>query len=215
MKLLLINPPQTFYPGSEPPAGNLPIGLMYIAAVLQKADYRVEILDAFMADSTFQKNGDTISVGMPFERIKQEILERKPDIVGIAGPFTCQIENALKISNLTKEANPSILTVVGGPHVSLVPKDFLEEAKNVDIAVMGEGEYAMLDIVQAFEGKKQLSDIPGVAFRQDDKVVVNQTRSFIATLMSFLTQPMTWLTWSSTSTPKKLVTAVSETGQYP
>ena len=49
MKVLLINPPQTFYPGSEQPAGNLPIGLMYIAAVLKKAGYKVEILDAFMA----------------------------------------------------------------------------------------------------------------------------------------------------------------------
>ncbi len=66
MKVLLINPPQTFYPGSEQPAGNLPIGLMYIAAVLQKAGYKVEILDAFMADCTFQKNGETISVGYAF-----------------------------------------------------------------------------------------------------------------------------------------------------
>ena len=48
MKVLLVNPPQTFYPGSDPPAGNLPLGLMYIAAVLDKAGYHVEILDAFM-----------------------------------------------------------------------------------------------------------------------------------------------------------------------
>ena len=153
MKVLLINPPQTFYPGSEQPAGNLPIGLMYIAAVLQKAEVKVEILDAFMA-GTFQKIGDAISVGIPFEQIKQEIEARKPDIVGISGPFTCQIENALKISNLVKEVNPNIITVMGGPHVTLVPHQFLEEAKNVDIAVIGEGEYAMLDIAQGFEGKK-------------------------------------------------------------
>ena len=122
MKVLLINPPQTFYPGSEQPAGNLPIGLMYIAAVLKKADYNVEILDAFIA-ATFQRNGETIRVGMPFEQIKQEIQNRKPDIVGISGPFTCQIENSIKISNLTKEVDPNILTVMGGPHVTLVPEE--------------------------------------------------------------------------------------------
>ena len=98
MKILLINPPQTFYPGSEPPAGNLPIGLMYIAAVLQKARYQVEILDAFIAGADFESTGETITVGLPFEQIKQEIKNRKPDIVGIAGPFTCQIGNAIKIS---------------------------------------------------------------------------------------------------------------------
>ena len=182
MKVLLINPPQTFYHGSEPPAGNLPIGLMYIAAVLEKTGYKPEILDAFMADSTFQKNGDTISVGLPFEQIKQEIHRRKPDIVGIAGPFTCQIENSVKISNLAKEVDPSILTVMGGPHVTIVPKDFLKEAKNVDIVVMGEGEYTMLDVASFFEGKKQLNEIPGIAYRQNEKVALNLPRPFIKNL---------------------------------
>jgi anaerobic magnesium-protoporphyrin IX monomethyl ester cyclase len=179
MKVLLINPPQTFYTGSEQPAGNLPIGLMYIAAVLKKADHMVEILDAFMADCAFQENGETINVGMPFEQIKHEIEQRKPDIVGIAGPFTCQIGNAIKISNLVKQVNQNTLTVVGGPHVTLVPKEFLEEATDVDIAVMGEGEYAILEVTEAFEGKKQLNQILGIAFRQDGKITVNPTRPFM------------------------------------
>ena len=182
MKVLLINPPQLFYPGSEQPAGNLPLGLMYIAAILEQEDYKTEILDAFMGDSSFLKNGDTISVGMSFERIKQEISSRKPDIVGIAGPFTCQIENSVKISNLAKEVDSSILTVAGGPHVTIVPKGFLEEAKNVDIAATGEGEYTMLDIVQYFEGKKQLSEILGVAYRKDEEIVINSPRPFIKNL---------------------------------
>jgi anaerobic magnesium-protoporphyrin IX monomethyl ester cyclase len=181
MKILLINPPQTFYPGSEQPAGNLPIGLMYIAAVLKKAGYEVEILDAFMA-ATLQKNGETVTVGIPFEEIKKEIQSRKPQIVGIAGPFTCQIENSIKISNLTKEVDSKILTVIGGPHVTLVPKEFLEEAKNVDIAVIGEGEYAMIEVVQAFEGKKQLNGILGISYRQNGVVVVNRTRTFMENL---------------------------------
>src|SRR5664280_1188600 len=181
MKVLLINPPQTFYPGSEQPAGNLPIGLMYIVAVLANAGVKVEILDAFIA-AAFQKNGETTTVGMPFEQIKQEIQNRKPDIVGISGPFTCQIENSIKVSRLTKEVNPKILTVMGGPHVTLVPKEFLEEAKDVDIAVTGEGEYAMLEVAQAFEGKKQLSDVLGIAYRRNGAVVVNPSRPLIENL---------------------------------
>ena len=182
MKVLLINPPQVFYPGSEQPAGNLPLGLMYIAAVLDKAGYKTEVLDAFMSDGKFLKNGETISVGMPFERIKQEIYSRKPDIVGVAGPFTCQIENSVKISNLVKQVDQSILTVVGGPHVTTVPKGFLEEAKSVDIAVMGEGEYTMLELAQYFEGKKQLSEILGIAYRKEEEVIINSPRPFIENL---------------------------------
>ena len=62
MKNLLINPPQTFFPGSDPPAANLPLGLMYIAAVLDEAGVKTEILDAFMSDLPLRKNGDTTEV---------------------------------------------------------------------------------------------------------------------------------------------------------
>jgi len=182
MKILLINPPQTFYPGSESPAGNLPLGLMYIAAVLRKSGYEVEILDAFMTEKDFCENDETVNVGLSFEEIKQEVETRKPDIVGLAGPFTSQIENTIKTSNIIKEVNPDIITVVGGPHVTLIPKEFLEENPNVDVVVTGEGEYAMLEIAQHIEGKKQLKEIQGIAYRQNGKVILNPRRPFIKDL---------------------------------
>ena len=183
MKVLLINPPQLFYPGSDPPAGNLPLGLMYIAAVLENAGYETEILDAFMTASLFLKVGDTLQVGMPYRKIRAEIQRRKPDIVGIAVPFTCQVENAIRVSNITKEVNPKILTVAGGPHVTVVPVEFLEEAKNIDIAVIGEGESIMVDIAKFLERKKKISDVQGIAYRQDDGVIKqNRLRPFIKDL---------------------------------
>jgi magnesium-protoporphyrin IX monomethyl ester (oxidative) cyclase len=182
MKVLLINPPQTFYPGSDPPAGNLPLGLMYIAAVLDKAGYKVEILDAFMTGASFRKIGDTMTVGMPYEEIKQEIQRRKPDIVGIANPFTCQVEHAIKVGDIVKEVDPNILTVVGGPHVPAVPVEFMEEAENIDIAVIGEGEYAMLDIAKVSEGTKKISDVQGIVYRKNGTITQNAPRPFIKNL---------------------------------
>jgi anaerobic magnesium-protoporphyrin IX monomethyl ester cyclase len=182
MKILLINPPQTFYPGSEPPAGNLPIGLMYIAAVLQKASYQVEILDAFFISSDLPQNGETVTVGLSKGQIAEEIRKRKPDIVGIAGPFTCQIGNSIKTSEAAKEVNFNIQVVMGGPHVTLVPKEFLKENPTVDIVVAGEGEYAMLEVAEHFEGKRALSTIKGIAYRQNDDVIVNPRRPFIEDL---------------------------------
>jgi len=182
MKILLINPPQTFYPGSERPAGNLPLGLMYIAATLEKAGYATEIIDAFTNDNEFRKEGQNTIVGLPFEQIKQEIQNRKPTIIGIAGPFTCQIENSVKISVMAKEVDPKIVTVVGGPHVTMVPKEFLEEESSVDIAVAGEGEYTMPEIAEYVEGKKDLSEILGIAYRDEGRIVLNPPRPFIEKL---------------------------------
>jgi len=182
IKVLLVNPPQTFYPGSDPPAGNLPLGLMYIAAVLDKAGYKVEILDAFMKGSSFRKLGDTVVVGMPYEEIKKEIRRRKPDIVGIANPFTCQVEHTVKVGNIVKEVDPTILTVAGGPHIPAVPEQFMEEAKNIDIAVVGEGEYAMLDIVKVYEGNKKISEVRGIVYRKNGAIMQNESRPFIKDL---------------------------------
>jgi magnesium-protoporphyrin IX monomethyl ester (oxidative) cyclase len=182
MKVLLINPPQTFYLNSEPPAGSLPLGLLYIAAVLDKAGYTVELLDAFIADFKPQKNGDTVIVGMPFSQIEPEIQQRKPDIVGISGPFTSQIGNTLKISEIAKKVNPNILTVVGGPHVSTIPREFMATAETVDIAVIGEGEYTILEIVQYFEDKKTLNNILGIAYRQNGQIILNNPRPLLENL---------------------------------
>jgi magnesium-protoporphyrin IX monomethyl ester (oxidative) cyclase len=182
MKVLLINPPQTFYPGSDAPAGNLPLGLMYIAAVLEEAGYEAEILDAFMTDVSVRKVGDSAEIGMTYDRIAEEIRRRKPDIVGISNPFTCQAEHAAKVADIVKEIDSDVPTVVGGPHVSAVPEEFLSEAKNVDIAVMGEGEYTMLDIVKMHEGEKKAEEILGIACRKNHRIVLTPPRPFLENL---------------------------------
>lgn len=182
MKILLINPPQTFFPGSDIPAANLPLGLLYVAAVLDNAGYDVEVLDAFMTTLPFRKKGDTIEVGMSYEKIKEEIDLRKPDIVGIANPFTSQLRHAVKVADIVKEIDQNILTVVGGPHVTVVPTEFLNNTKNVDIVVIGEGEYTMLDIVRFFEGKSVINDVQGIAYRSSSKVLKTQVRPFIQNL---------------------------------
>ena len=182
MKILLINPPQTFFPGSDIPTANLPLGLLYVATVLEEAGYKTEILDAFMTDLPFRKKGEITEVGLTYKKIKEKIKKIKPEIVGIGNPFTSQVDHAIKVANIVKEIDSSILTVVGGPHVTVVPIQFLEEAKNVDIVVIGEGEYTMLDIVKFSEGKKKLKDIQGIAFRIGNKLVLNSSRPFIEDL---------------------------------
>ncbi len=182
MKVLLVNPPQTFYPGSDPPSGNLPLGLMYIAAVLDEAGYKVEILDAFMEGSSFRKKGEVTNVGMPYGKLKEEVQRRKPSIVGIANPFTCQVEHAIKVGNIVKEVDSSIVTVAGGPHVSAVPMEFMDEAESIDISVIGEGDYAMLDIAKFCEGNNRISDIKGIVYRKNGAIKQNAPRPLINNL---------------------------------
>jgi magnesium-protoporphyrin IX monomethyl ester (oxidative) cyclase len=138
MKILLVNPPQTFYEKSNSVEGNLPLGLLYIASVLERAGYGVSVLDAFFADSTCRTVSEgVVEVGLSYDAIKLEIEKAKPDIVGIGNPFSTQIEQAIRIADLVKQVDSDIFTVVGGPHVSVVPKEFLMQAQSVDAVVIG------------------------------------------------------------------------------
>jgi radical SAM superfamily enzyme YgiQ (UPF0313 family) len=119
---------------------------------------------------------------MTYDRIAEEVRRRKPDIVGISNPFTCQVQHASKVADIVKELDSEVTTVVGGPHVSAVPEEFLSETKNVDIAVMGEGEYAMLDIVKICEGKKKPEEIQGIAYRKNGKIIQTPPRPFLKNL---------------------------------
>jgi len=182
MKTLLINPPQTFFPGSLEAFVSLPLGIMYIAAVLETHGYDVEIFDSLVADLRLKNIGDAKHYGMSWEKIREQIRRHKPDIVGITNPSSAQVDNAIRVSEVAKDVDPSILTVVGGPHTSVRPAEFLEDARNVDVAVIGEGEYTMLDIMNCYEGKKDISEVEGIAYRRGDAVILNRKRAFIENL---------------------------------
>jgi len=63
MKILLINPPLSVFPGTREPQGGFPLGVMYVAAVLDRAGYEVEILDALIADFPPMKENDVRHIG--------------------------------------------------------------------------------------------------------------------------------------------------------
>src|SRR4030042_5127972 len=96
-------------------AGNLypRIGIASIASYLLQRGTSVSILDpdAYKLDILQIK-----------ERVKQD----KPDIVGLPA-FTEEICDANEIAKAVKEADYDILTVVGGPHPSAIPRQTLEE----------------------------------------------------------------------------------------
>ena len=105
------------------------MGLCYISSYI-KSVYDNEI-DVKLID------GSIISEKKMF----REIREYKPDVVGISS-VTANIKSAKYIASKIKEADPSVLCVTGGPHVSVRPGDVFPE---FDLAVSGEGEIPFSD----------------------------------------------------------------------
>jgi len=140
-----------------------PMGLAYIAAVLEKNDIPVKILEANAHDlNHFQ--------------IKKVIEEYNPSIVGITST-TPLIEEAHEIAELCKK---DITVVIGGIHASSMPDDTLKQFPRFDILVHGEGEFSFLEIVQG----NSFAKIKGIYYRKNNKIIANPPRQLIDDLDS-------------------------------
>ncbi len=181
MKILLIRPPAIYVEGAIPPSLSIPLGLLYIAAVLERAGHLVEVYDAQVnsARPVFQEPDKSTHMGYSWEDVRKSIQEKNPDIIGISCMFTAQFPNAIKTAALVKDIKREIVTVVGGSHPSVRPEDFFTETRPVDIVCIGEGEYTMLDIAETGKMKLPLSAIPGTAVSDNGKTRINQVRSRI------------------------------------
>jgi len=165
MKVLLINPNYRNvyrYVSKESTMIQPPLGLAYIAGFLRKNNIGVSILDLAALDLTN-------------EQAKTEIEKIKPEIIGITAA-TNTIEEAYDIANLAK--NKDILIVVGGPHPSIMPEQVLKECNSIDISVIGEGEYTMLEIAQKLPFEK----IKGICYRKNKTAHRNEPRPLIQNL---------------------------------
>lgn len=165
MKVTFINPPQTNskykFIGVVAP----PLGIAYMAAVLEKNGFDVSIIDASAVDMTW-------------ESFEDEVRRISPDVVAVTA-LTPTIEQALKTAQLVKKVCPEITTVMGGYHPTFNHQELLEK-DFVDIVVIGEGEYTMLELVETLENDGDLREVRGIAF--DD--VVTAPRPLIMDLNS-------------------------------
>lgn len=169
MKVLFVNPPQTAskykFMGVIAP----PLGIAYMAGVLQENHIDVEILDASAED-------------MDFKDVEKELLKRKPDLVALTA-LTPTIGRALETAQVVKETLPDSIVVMGGYHPTF---NFIEtlEDENVDIVIRGEGEYIMLNLVQALENQSSLHDVKEIVFedKNSKEIVVNPEAPLIQDL---------------------------------
>ena len=137
-----------------------PLGLIYVAGALEKADFQVELIDNYL-------------LRKPLDYIKSEVKRLEPEIVGITcGSVTYQpcIETAKAI----KEVLPSCKVVVGGWHPSYLPDSMLQHPE-IDYVIMGEGERAIVELANCISkgDVSSISKIAGVAYRNNGIVVAN------------------------------------------
>jgi len=138
-----------------------PLGLLYIAATLEKEGHQVQILDSQALNLTTQET-------------KKEIRKAKPDIVGITA-MTPTVKGAFEAARLSKEIYPDVPTVLGGVQLSLYSEATVSN-QYVDFGINGEGEHVMIDLLKALNSGKDFSKITGLIYKENGKVKTNGFR---------------------------------------
>ncbi len=174
--ITLVRPPQTLYKGSQPPIVGLPLGLLYIAANLKGA----RIVDALIETKVRRKNGGT-EFGTSWKDMKKKL--RESDIVGITCSFSSQLKNTISTAELVKEIDPKAKTMIGGPHATIKPKDFLKE-DSVDFVVLGEGELVFPELVKRLKKGISVRSLKGIGYKEGGKMIINPRPDFIEDLDS-------------------------------
>ncbi|MER6420615.1 radical SAM protein [Streptomyces sp. NPDC001137] len=169
MRILLINmptPPQLSFGRSTQP-----LGLAYLAAVCAKEGHEVEILEGNRLRATVD------------DLIRACLADR----YGVIG-FSATSPSYPYVAEVTRRyraAGGEALLVIGGHHVSAIGgRTALEEAPELDVAVMGEGEAAFLELVTRRAHDGDCTTIAGTVARGPAGVRGNPGRSLINDLDS-------------------------------
>lgn len=144
-----------------------PIGLAYIAAVLEKEGHEVEIYNQDMHH-------------YPEEHLTKYLDTYFYDVVGISvvGGYY-QYNKLLAISEaINKSKNRKDFTyIIGGHGPAFEPEYFLNKT-NADCCVIGEGEETIVELLEGLETGNYYQ-VKGIAYRYNGRVVVNERRELI------------------------------------
>ena len=152
MKILLVQPAKArLTVGGEDIHLYEPLALEYLAAGVA-ANHDVRILDMRLETD-----------------LARVLAEWTPDVVGITA-YTVHANTVRRLFDRVKAWNPRTLTVVGGHHATVAPRDFLSPA--IDLIVRGEGVAAFREIVERHERGATSEGIPGVGFARDGGLVM-------------------------------------------
>jgi len=110
------------------------------------------------------------------QEIAKQVINSNPDMVGFS-VFTINYQRAISIAKLIKKLKPDLPIIFGGIHPTCVPEIVIKQ-KVVDIVCVGEGEYALLELLNS----PKRTNIKNLWFKKNKKIIKNPLRPLIKNL---------------------------------
>ncbi len=199
-RVLLVNPPFYRFIGFSYEYN--PMGLGYIGACLRREGYKADISNFDFPEKIDPHEPDMLPFSEEYgkeykekmdnpnhpiwKEVEKKFGKEKPDIIGIS-LMSPQFDQAVYTAKLAKKINPECITVLGGVHPTVLPRQCLE-SEYVDFVSVGEGEIYFVDLVKEISklkaGQKyDFSTVKSTWWKNDKgKIVANPRGDFIQNL---------------------------------
>ena len=116
------------------------------------------------------------SINNNIQKIIRDVVEYEPDNIFFS-VYIWNVEMVFKITKELKKILPNKRIILGGPEVSYNPEEILEKNLEIDGILIGEGENVLLNFLT-----KDIKDVKGVYYREDNKIKFNGFEPLIENL---------------------------------
>jgi radical SAM superfamily enzyme YgiQ (UPF0313 family) len=169
-RVLLLNPAATLYEHDYPRC-TYPLGIGYVAAVLETYQYDVAMIDVF-AEGYHQaqpvvEDERFVRYGLDDAAVLKAIAEFCPDVVGVSSIFSNQADNVHHLLRLVRAAAPQARTAIGGAHPRYFPEACLADDA-LDVVLLGESELTFLLWIECLNKSLEECELRGIAYRKSD-----------------------------------------------
>ena len=153
--------------------------------------YKEEDISIGLLISLLRNKGyDALYIDCPLDNLNiyqtiEEIKKYKPDLIGLSIKFlSSNLIGGIILPKYLRQNGINVPIVAGGHTATLIYKDILREAPEIDCIVLGEGENTLLDILEKNKTELSWEEIPGIAFNVNGNIKKNSPRPLIEDLDS-------------------------------
>lgn len=147
------------------PDSFFPVGLSYVLSGVRRAGYKFEFMDVDL-----NRYSDA--------EILNKLRETKWDII-LMGCIVTGYRIIKKMAAQIRETNPGALIVVGNSVASSIPEILLDKTE-VDVAVIGEGDVTIVEVLDKWINEQDLRGVKGIYYKKGNLIVRNPGREVIA-----------------------------------
>ena len=141
-----------------------PVGLGYIAGAISRSRHELEIIDMD-------------AHRMSYAQLEDKMRNMDFQVVGV-GCIVTGYKIVKTISKIAKQVNPEAFVIAGNSVASSIPEILLKNT-DVDIAVIGEGDQTIVELLDFLDQGKDIQDVKGIYYKTQDKINATAGRPIV------------------------------------